>query len=73
MIAEVRRVAQTEDTAAIKKAVDELQHASHAVAQALYANAPGSNGGGSKSGGSSDSGSGVKDGEVVDAEYAETA
>jgi molecular chaperone DnaK len=73
-IAEVRRVAQTEDTAAIRKAVDELQHASHAIAQALYANAPGSNGaGGSKSGGSSDSGSGVKDGEVVDAEYAETA
>jgi molecular chaperone DnaK len=73
LIAEVRRVAQTDDAAAIGKAVDELQHASHAIAQTLYggANAP-KGSGGPKGGGPSDSGSGVKDGEVVDAEYAET-
>jgi hypothetical protein len=66
-------VAQTDDAAAIRKAVDELQHASHAIAQALYggANAP-KGSGGPKGSGSGDSGSGVKDGEVVDAEYAET-
>ncbi len=74
LIAEVRRVAQTDDAAAIKKAVDELQHASHAIAQALYAGANGTKGPSSSASGSgsSDSGSGVKDGEVVDAEYAET-
>jgi molecular chaperone DnaK len=64
-IAEVRRLAQGDDTAAIKKAVDELQHVSHALAQTMYANANASNSG-------SGSGSGVKDAEVVDAEYAET-
>ena len=73
LIAEVRRVAQADDAGAIRKAVDELQHASHAIAQALYAGGNASKGsGGSNSGGSSESGSGVKDGEVVDAEYAET-
>jgi len=65
-IAEVRRVTQADDLAAIKRATDELQRASHAVAEQLYkqqgqpqpqASAPSSN---------------VKDGEVVDAEYAET-
>jgi molecular chaperone DnaK len=71
LIAEVRRVAQTDDASAIRKAVDELQHASHAIAQALYANTNGSSGS-SGSKGSSSSGPGVKDGEVVDAEYAET-
>jgi molecular chaperone DnaK len=73
LIAEVRRAAQADDAGAIRKTVDELQHASHAIAQALYAGANASKGsGGSNSGGSSESGSGVKDGEVVDAEYAET-
>jgi molecular chaperone DnaK len=73
LIAEVRRVAQADDAAAIKKAVDELQHASHAIAQALYAGANAPKGsGGAPGGGPSASGSGVKDGEVVDAEYAET-
>jgi len=72
LIAEVRRVSQADDASAIKKALDELQHASHAIAQALYAGTNAKGSGGATSGGSSDSGSGVKDGEVVDAEYAET-
>ena len=68
-IGEVRKLAQGEDVTAIKKAIDELQHASHAVAEELYRGSSGSNGS-SGSGGSSDSN--VKEGEVVDAEYAET-
>jgi len=71
-IAEVRSLAQGDDLQAIRKATDDLQNASHAIAQALYAKA--SDKGSSDSGGSSGaSGSNVKDGEVVDAEYAETA
>src|SRR5256714_344429 len=68
-IAEVRRVAQTDDLAAIRKATDELQRASHAIAEQLYkqTQAPASE----PSSGSQQS-SNVKDAEVVDAEYAET-
>ncbi|HJZ70781.1 MAG TPA: Hsp70 family protein, partial [Vicinamibacterales bacterium] len=64
-IAEVRRVAQTDDLAAIRKATEELQRASHAIAEQLYKQPQGPASG-------STGGSGVKDGEVVDAEYAET-
>jgi molecular chaperone DnaK len=69
-IAEVRRVAQAEDLAAIRNATEELQRASHAIAEQLYkqAQAPASEPAAAGSRG----GSGVKDGEVVDAEYAET-
>src|SRR5437762_1666958 len=35
-VAEVRRVAQTDDLAAIRKATDELQRASNAIAEPLY-------------------------------------
>jgi molecular chaperone DnaK len=75
-IADVRKLAEGDDLAALKKATEDLQNASHAIAQALYAKSSGSGGssGPSGSANSSDSnGSGVKDGEVVDAEYAETA
>jgi molecular chaperone DnaK len=65
-IAELRRVAQTDDVAAIKRATEALQNASHAIAEALYKGSAGS--GGSQGSG----GSNVKDAEVVDAEYAET-
>ncbi|HEY1913103.1 MAG TPA: molecular chaperone DnaK [Vicinamibacterales bacterium] len=71
-IAEVRRVVQTDDLAAIKKATDELQRAAHAIAEQLYKgsqNPSGSQGSGDSNG---SSGSNVKDAEVVDAEYAET-
>ncbi len=62
-IAEARRVAQGDDLAAIKKAIDELQRASHAIAEHLYKGAQGAPGA---------QGADVKDAEVVDAEYAET-
>jgi molecular chaperone DnaK len=72
-IAEVRKVGQGDDLAAIKKATDELQRASHVMAEHLYkttADAPGSQ----RAPGAADAqhGSNVKDAEVVDAEYAET-
>jgi molecular chaperone DnaK len=72
-IAEVRKVGQGDDLAAIKKATDELQRASHAMAEHLYKTAAGA-AGSQKAPGAADSqqGSNVKDGEVVDAEYAET-
>jgi molecular chaperone DnaK len=68
-IAETRRVAQTDDLAAIRKATEELQHASHAIAEQLYKQAQSAPGAGPSTSGS---GSNVKDAEVVDAEYAET-
>jgi molecular chaperone DnaK len=68
-VAEARRVAPGEDLAAIKRATDDLQRASHAMAEALYKGSTGSSGSNSSTG---SNGSDVKDGEVVDAEYAET-
>jgi molecular chaperone DnaK len=59
-IAEARKAAQGDDVAAIKRATDELQSASHAIAEALYKGSTGS------------TGSDFKEGEVVDAEYADT-
>jgi molecular chaperone DnaK len=69
-IAEARRAAQGEDLASIKRAVDDLQRASHAIAEALYKGSTGSTGstGSKDSGGAPD----FKEGEVVDAEYADT-
>jgi molecular chaperone DnaK len=66
-IAAVRKALQGEDLGAIRTATDELQRASHAVAEHLYkqAHTPGS-------GPTTDPGSNVKDAEVVDGEYAET-
>ena len=64
-IAEVRRLALGDDLAAIRKATDDLQRASHEMAEQLYnkaqtqASAP-------------ERSTNVKDGEVMDAEYAET-
>jgi molecular chaperone DnaK len=64
-IADVRRAAQSEDLEAIRRAMDELQRASHAMAEQLYKGSSGSSG----SGGSGGSGKpDVKEGEVVDAE-----
>jgi molecular chaperone DnaK len=77
-IAEVRRALQGDDLAAITHAADELQRASHALAEQLYKGAQASQGPHGSQGGSSPNGSpgggasGVKDAEVVDAEFAET-
>jgi len=68
-IAELRRVAQGDDVAAIRQATDALQQASHAIAEALYKGSQGSEG---SHGSQGSQGSNVKDGEVVDAEYAGT-
>jgi molecular chaperone DnaK len=64
-IAEVRRAMEANDLAAITKAIEALQHASHGLAEHLYKGAHGAPH-------AEDRGSDVKDGEVVDAEYAET-
>jgi molecular chaperone DnaK len=76
-IAEVRKVAQGDDLPAITRAVDELQRASHAIAEQLYKASQGSTAShgaqdGQASGSSGAQDSHVKEGEVVDAEYAET-
>jgi len=72
-IAELRRVVQGDDVAAIRQATEALQKASHAIAEALY-KAQGAQGNAQSAQGSQDTNnSNVKDGEVVDAEYAETA
>jgi molecular chaperone DnaK len=67
-IAAVRSAVQGEDLAAIRRAADDLQRASHTLAEGLYQGSRGSQG----SQGSRGSQGDVKDGEVVDAEYAET-
>ncbi|HYM26450.1 MAG TPA: molecular chaperone DnaK [Vicinamibacterales bacterium] len=65
-IAAVRKTNESDDLEAIRRATDELQRASHAIAEQLYKSAqtPGS------AQGPHDSN--VKDAEVVDGEYAET-
>jgi molecular chaperone DnaK len=69
-IAEARKAAQGEDLASIKRAVDDLQRASHSVAEGLYKGSKGSTDatGSTGSHGSPD----FKEGEVVDAEYADS-
>jgi molecular chaperone DnaK len=69
-IAELRKVSQGDDVAAIKRATEALQKASHLIAEALYKGAQNPQAAPGPQGSSS---SNVKDGEVVDAEYAETA
>ena len=71
-IANVRKLAQGEDLAAIRKATDDLQRASHAMAERLYKNAAGTQGSQGSREAQGSPGSQVKDAEVVDAEYAET-
>jgi molecular chaperone DnaK len=64
-LAALRQAAAGEDVPAIRRATEELQRASHAIAERLYKGAGGATGAGD----ASDSRSGS---EVVDAEYAET-
>ena len=70
-IAEVRRLSQGEDVAALKQATETLQHASHAMAEQLY-KSQGAQGAQGSQGSQGSGDSNVKDAEVVDAEYAET-
>jgi molecular chaperone DnaK len=75
-VAAARAAAQGEDLVAIKRAIEALTKASHAVAGSLYKSAADRADGSSGSPRSQDPadvrGPDVKDGEVVDAEYAET-
>jgi molecular chaperone DnaK len=64
LIADLRQAAQNENLDAIKKSMDELQRASHAMAEQLYK--------GSSQGPQASPDSNVKDAEVVDGEYVET-
>jgi molecular chaperone DnaK len=70
-IAAVREAVKGDDADAIKRAADELQRASHAIAEALYK----SQGGGSGESRHADQrdATEAKDAEVVDAEFAESA
>jgi len=63
-IAALKQAAQSEDLDAIRRATDELNHASHAMAETLYGQASPGAGSGAQPGQP-----GVKDGEVVDGEY----
>jgi molecular chaperone DnaK len=63
-VAEARQAAGTEDAARIRRAIEHLQHASHAMASVLYQQAQP---GGPAAGGGSQSAD-VREGEVVDAE-----
>ncbi|MEQ1912044.1 MAG: molecular chaperone DnaK, partial [Vicinamibacterales bacterium] len=67
-----KKAAQGDDLAAIKRATDDLQHATHAISELLYKTAQPGGPGASTAGGSGSTESNVKEGEVVDAEYAET-
>jgi molecular chaperone DnaK len=71
-IAGARQAAQTDDLDAMKKASDELQRASHAIAEQLYKGAQGSQSAAGAPGSHGPSDPHVKDAEVVDAEYAES-
>jgi molecular chaperone DnaK len=71
-IAATRTATEGDDLAAITRATDELQRATHALAELLYKSAQASQSGPSASAAAGGAGSGVKEGEVVDAEYAET-
>jgi len=67
-VVEVRRVAQTDDVAAIKKATEDLQHASTRLPSSFTNRDRRRHRDSRRRPGRLD----VKDGEVVDAEYAET-
>ena len=66
-IAGLRTLSHGEDASAIRKATEELQRASHGMAEQLYKQAPQP-----AASGPAATGSNVKDAEVVEAEYAET-
>jgi len=71
-IAGARQAAQTDDLDAMKKASDELQRASHTIAEQLYKASQGSPSAQGSHASQSASGPDVKDAEVIDGEYAET-
>jgi molecular chaperone DnaK len=71
-IAGARQAAQTDDLDAMKKASEELQRASHTIAEQLYKQSQGAPNAAGSQGSPQSSNQNVKDAEVVDAEYVET-
>jgi molecular chaperone DnaK len=71
-IGALRETIKGEDLDAIKRGTDELQRASHAIAENLYRQSQAQPGGGAQAGGQSAGPGGVKEGEVVEGEYTET-
>ncbi len=72
-ISSLREAAKGEDVDAIRKGIDELQRASHTIAETLYRQQQGQPAGGAPTGGAAGSEQGgVKEGEVVEGEYTET-
>jgi molecular chaperone DnaK len=72
-ISALRETAKGEDINAIRKGIDDLQRASHSMAEVLYRQSPGQPGGGAQAGGGQGAAQGgVKEGEVVEGEYTET-
>jgi len=70
MIADVRQAMERNNVAAMKNAMEELQRASHAIAEHMYKGASAAHGAPPSQG---SSGSNVKDAEVVDGDYAEAS
>ena len=69
-IADVRKATQSDDLGAIRKATEELQRLSHAMAEQLYKAQAAAGAGASHAGGAapkSNETDDIKDGEVVDA------
>jgi molecular chaperone DnaK len=71
-IAGARQAAQTDDLDALKRASDELQRASHTIAEQLYKGSQGAPNAAGSHGSRGSSDPSVKDAEVVDGEYVET-
>ncbi len=73
-ISGLREAAKGEDVNAMKKGIDDLQRASHSMAETLYRQSQGQPGGGAQPGGGQSQApqGGVKEGEVVEGEYTES-
>ena len=71
-IGTLRETAKGEDLDAIRRGIDELQRASHSIAENLYRQSQGQPGAGAQAGGQRADQGGVKEGEVVEGEYTET-
>ncbi len=70
-IEKVKQAASGEDVAAIRRSIEELQQASHAMAEHLYKQQPGggAGGGGAGGAGAQPSGDGKGKDDVIDAEF----
>jgi molecular chaperone DnaK len=68
----LREAAKGDDVHVIRRATDDLQKASHAMAEALYRQSKGQPGSGAPNAGGQRASGGVREGEVVEGEYTET-